>query len=93
MHGGSAPPLIVPAGATLTVDIEPGYHGFDVEFDGQTRPIQDRRYRVDLHPEMLSLVTFAQVDRGLKGLRRRGIVTDSPRILARDARAAREKRD
>jgi NAD+ kinase len=91
MHGGSAPPIVVPAGAALTLDVAPGYAGFDIEIDGQTRAAQERRYRIDLHPEKLSLVTFAALDRGLTGLRKRGIVTDSPRILARDARAARRR--
>ena len=92
MHGGSAPPLVVPAEATVTVDVEPGYAGFDIEIDGRPRAWQERRYRLDLHAERLSLVTFADTDRGLTSLRRRGIITDSPRILARDARAAVEKR-
>ena len=35
MHGGSAPPLVVPAGATLTVDVHPGHAGFEVEIDGR----------------------------------------------------------
>jgi NAD+ kinase len=91
MHGGCAPPLVIPAGTTLTVDVEGGYAGFDVEIDGRTRDTQDMRYRVDLHPEKLRLVTFEDADRGLTGLRKRGIVADSPRILARDARAARER--
>jgi NAD+ kinase len=91
MHGGCAPPIVIPAGATLTVDVEPGYGGFDIEIDGQTRETRESRYRIDLHPEKLSLVTFSDIDRGLTALRRRGIITDSPRILARDARAARKQ--
>ena len=91
MHGGSAPPLVVPADATVEVDVEPGYSGYDVEFDGRPRVQRVApRYTFALHPSRLSLVTFAQTDRGLTGLRKRAIVTDSPRILARDARAARE---
>jgi NAD+ kinase len=91
MHGGCAPPVVIPAGATLTMDVEPGHAGFDVEIDGRVRELPDRRFRVALHPEKLSLVTFAPADGGLAGLRRRGIITDSPRILARDARAARRR--
>jgi NAD+ kinase len=91
MHGGSAPPLVVPADATLTVDVEPGHEGFDVEIDGRTRASAERRHRIALHPEKLSVVTFAPVGRGLTGLRGRGLITDSPRILARDARAARKR--
>jgi NAD+ kinase len=92
MHGGSAPPLVIPADAELTVDVEPGYAGVDVEIDGRPRAPGARRYRVTLHPHKLSLVTFAEADRGLTSLRRRGIITDSPRILARDARAGRKSR-
>jgi NAD+ kinase len=92
IHGGSAPPLVIPGEAELTIDIEPGYAGFDVEIDGRQRPGAEPRYRFTLHPGKLSLVTFAGIGRGLASLRDRGIITDSPRILARDARAAREKR-
>ncbi|HEY6695693.1 MAG TPA: NAD(+)/NADH kinase [Solirubrobacteraceae bacterium] len=91
IHGGSAPPLVIPGEAELTIDIEAGYAGFDVEIDGRQRTGAEPRYRFTLHPGKLSLVTFAGVGRGLAGLRDRGIITDSPRILARDARAAREK--
>jgi NAD+ kinase len=91
MHGGSAPPLLVPAGATVTVDVVPGYAGFDVEIDGRPRAEgSSRRYGFTMHPKKLSLVTFAKPDRGLTGLRKRNIITDSPRILARDARAVRD---
>jgi NAD+ kinase len=90
MHGGNGPPLVVPAAATVTVDVEPGYAGYDVEVDGRPRAARVApRYTFTLDPGRLSLVTFAQPDRGLAGLRRRGIITDSPRILARDARTAR----
>jgi NAD+ kinase len=90
MHGGCAPPLVIPADATLMVDVVPGYSGFDVEIDGRPRTEGELRYRFTLHPDKLSLVTFAGVGRGLEALRRRGIIVDSPRILARDARAVRD---
>jgi hypothetical protein len=35
-------------------------------------------------------VTFAASGRGLAGLRKRLLVSDSPRILARDERAGRD---
>jgi NAD+ kinase len=89
MHGGCAPPLVVPADATMTIDVEPGYAGFDIEIDGRPRDWEERRYRLDLHADKLRLVTYSETDRGLTGLRERGIVMDSPRILARDARADR----
>jgi NAD+ kinase len=92
-HGGSAPPLVVGGDATVTVDVTPGFTGIDVEIDGQTRPHADRHYRITLQRERITLVTLADVGRGLAGLRRRGLVTDSPRVLARDARTVRDTRD
>jgi NAD+ kinase len=87
VHGGNAPPLVVPGDGTLTVDVEPGYAGFDLEIDGRRRPTAAARsYRFTLRPDQLDLVTFAGVDRGLAALRGRGLIADSPRILARDRR-------
>jgi NAD+ kinase len=89
MHGGSAPPLVVPADATVTVEVHPGYGGFDVEIDGHRRPLEARSFRLTLQEDKVNLVTFAPSGPALGGLRRRGLITDSPRILARDERAAR----
>jgi len=89
-HGGSAPPLVVGGDARITLDVTPGFAGIDVEIDGQRRPHTDVQYRVELHRDRLTLVTFDDAGRGLTGLRRRGLITDSPRVLARDARGARD---
>jgi NAD+ kinase len=86
MHGGSAPPLVVPADAVVTVEVHPGYAGFDVEIDGTQRSGEGHRFRLALHPDKLTLITFAASGRGLTGLRKRRLITDSPRVLARDAR-------
>ena len=87
MHGGSAPSLVLPGDATLTVDVDPGHAGLDVEVDGRRRPTTPRSYRLTLRPDELRLVSFGRPDRGLEGLRRRGLIADSPRIMARDRRA------
>jgi NAD+ kinase len=87
MHGGSAPPLVVPADAVVSVDVHPGYAGFDVDIDGQERTVEGQSFRLTLHPDKLTLVTFGASGRGLAGLRKRRLITDSPRVLARDARA------
>jgi len=89
MHAGSAAPLVVPADAGLTIDIDPGYAGFDVEIDGQRRHREGMHFRFVMHPDRVSLVTFATMGRGLAGLRRRGIIADSPRIAIRDKRRPR----
>jgi NAD+ kinase len=87
MHGGSAPPLVVPGEAVVTVEVHPGFAGFDVEIDGRAREGKDPRFRLALHPNKLTLVTFGGSGRGLTGLRERRLITDSPRVLARDERA------
>jgi NAD+ kinase len=87
MHGGSAPPLVVPADAVVTIEVSPGFGGFDVEIDGRKREGEQRRVRLALHPDKLTLVSFEGSGRGLTGLRKRRLITDSPRVLARDDRA------
>ena len=87
MHGGSAPPLVVPADATATVVVQPGYAGFDVEIDGHDHDLEGLRFALTLHMDKLTLVTFGPSGRGLAGLRKRLLVIDSPRVLARDERA------
>jgi NAD+ kinase len=89
MHAGSAAPLVVPADASLSVDVDPGYAGFDVEIDGQRRHLEGTRFTFTMHEDRVSLVTFATTGRGLAGLRRRGIIADSPRIAIRDKRTKR----
>ena len=86
-HGGSAPPLVVPADAALTVDVTPGHAGFVVEIDGFRTTPSAQRFRIALEPDVATLVGFDPGGRGLAQLRARRLITDSPRILARDDRA------
>jgi NAD+ kinase len=89
MHGGSAPPLVVPAASTVRVVVHPSFAGFEIEIDGHTCPLKSLDYRLSLYEEKVTLVTFGgKLGIGLGGVRRRRLVTDSPRVLARDDRAA-----
>jgi NAD+ kinase len=90
MHGGNAPPLVVPATSTLGITIRPSYSGFDVEIDGHAQDLEALEYRVGLHDHKLTLVTFGDARLGLAALRARGLIADSPRVLARDARNLRD---
>jgi NAD+ kinase len=88
MHGGSAPPLVVPGTSVVRVEVHPGFAGFDIEIDGHTYPLQALEYRLSVHEEKVTLVAFDELGLGIAGLRERRLVTDSPRILARDDRTA-----
>ena len=88
-HGGSTPPLVVPAAAAVSIEVHPGFAGFDVEIDGRRMELPGTRFGVALHPDKVTLVEFGPPSHGLEGLRRRGLVTDSPRVLARDDRLRR----
>ena len=91
MHGGNAPPLVVPATADVRVEVYASFAGFDVEIDGHTYPLQDLDYRVSLREEKVTLVSFGDLGLGLSGLRKRRLIADSPRVLARDDRASRTR--
>jgi NAD+ kinase len=87
MHGGSAPPIVVPADATLSIVVLRSNVHFDTEIDGHIRPLEGLRFDVTLHEDKLTLVELGPPGRGLEPLRRRRLIIDSPRVLARDERA------
>jgi NAD+ kinase len=89
MHGGNAPPLVVPATTTVRIEVQPSFAGFDIEIDGHVYPIEERDFRVSLHEEKVTLVSFGELGMGITSLRQRRLITDSPRVLARDDRLAR----
>jgi NAD+ kinase len=88
MHGGNAPPLVVPAGTDVRVEVQPRFAGFDIEIDGHRYPLEALDYRLSLHDDKVTLVSFGELGLGIAGLRERQLITDSPRVLARDDRAA-----
>ncbi len=87
IHGGSIPPLVVQGSSEVVVDTHPGYSGFDAEVDGQTQEeLWGKRYVIALTEAKAPLVASETPDGGLTALRRRGLIADSPRVLARDQR-------
>jgi NAD+ kinase len=87
IHGGSIPPLVVRAGSEVVVVAQPGYGGFDVEVDGQTHEsLVGKRFVIGLIEAKAPLVTIEDTGLGLTALRHRGLLADSPRVLARDRR-------
>lgn len=85
-HGGSTPPLVVGSGSAVRVTIEGGWAGARIELDGQIHDHDPKELLVSWQPEHATLVRFAGAETLLAGLRRRRILQDSPRVLARDDR-------
>ena len=86
-HGGCCPPLVVGAESEVTLEVEPGHGGARIEFDGQIQDLEPHRLEVRWQPDHATLVEFGDAEPLLAGLRRRRILMDSPRVLARDDRA------
>ena len=78
MHGGSAPPLIVPAGTEARVEVHESFAGFEVQIDGHDSPMQDLEYRVSLEQDKVTLVGFGDDEPMLTGLRERGLISGQP---------------
>jgi NAD+ kinase len=87
-HGGCCPPLVVGTASSVRLVIEPGYAGARLEFDGQVEEDQPTTLDVTRVEEYATLVGLGDSEPLLAGLRRRRILIDSPRVLARDDRAA-----
>lgn len=85
-HGGSCPPLIVGGGSNLALAIDQGHFGVRYEIDGRPTAIDATALTVRWRADYATLVTLAEEEPRLTGLRRRGLVLDSPRVLVRDAR-------
>jgi NAD+ kinase len=87
-HGGCCPPLVVGAESEVMVGIEPGHAGARIEFDGQVQDLEPHTLEVRWRPDHATLIEFSDAEPLLAGLRRRRILMDSPRVLARDDRDA-----
>ena len=92
VHGGCCPPLVTGSDSTISVRLEPSHAGARMELDGRVAeeigPQFPRTFAVHLVPHHATLVTLGSEETMLAGLRRRRILIDSPRILARDEREA-----
>jgi NAD+ kinase len=89
-HGGSCPPLVAGSASHLTLTIAPGYGGARCELDGRPTVMEGHLLTVRHRRDYATLVTLAEEEPRLSGLRRRGLVLDSPRALLRDTRSTSE---
>jgi NAD+ kinase len=85
-HAGSCPPLVTGSDSRLSVTIDPGHGAVRYELDGLRAEIEARELTVRRRADYATLVRLADEEPRLSGLRRRGLVLDSPRVLVRDAR-------
>jgi NAD+ kinase len=85
-HGGSVPPLVVGNDGRLSLTVEPGHGGVRYEIDGRPAAADGRRLAIGLRADYATLIRLAGEEPRLTGLRRRGLVLDSPRVLVRQAR-------
>jgi NAD+ kinase len=85
-HGGEVPPLVAGPDAQLELRIDQGFGGARLELDGQIAGEAPATLTVEVRPAVARFVTFAGQPPLLTVLRERGLLVDSPRILAEDAR-------
>ncbi len=88
-HGGVSPPLVVGAESRIGLSVQSGYGGNRFEVDGQALAAEALEATIGLRPDHTTLIALADQETILAGLRRRGLLVDSPRVLTRDVRAAR----
>jgi NAD+ kinase len=87
MHGGCAPPLVVRGDREVRLEIHPGHGGFDLEIDGFRVDTEAQRFSVRGQYAYATLVLLDDARSGLPWLRARGLISDSPRVAARERRA------
>lgn len=86
-HGGFAPPLVIGPSSELELDITGSFGGTRLEVDGQVAAHSARSLTITFRPAVVTQVSFDDQEPLLAGLRRRGILVDSPRLLAEGTRA------
>jgi hypothetical protein len=86
-HGGSIPPLVLDHDNELGLEFEPGFGGMRLEVDGRGKGSCAGKLTVTLEKDYATLVTLDGGEAMIAGLRRRGLVLDSPRAKLRSERS------
>jgi NAD+ kinase len=85
-HGGSKQALVVAAASELVLEVTTGMGGARLEIDGQVAANDPEAVTIRLRPGVATLVGFDDQEPLFASLRRRGIIADSPRIVADSSR-------
>ena len=89
-HGGVCPSLVTGPENRVRVLFDSGNGGARLELDGQIHaelaPRRPVEFVLRVEPEFATLVSLGEEESVIAGLRRRRILMDSPRLLARDDR-------
>jgi NAD+ kinase len=88
-HGGFSPPLVLSGRSRLELELTPGHGRGRLEVDGRLDKDMPTALTVAFTPHAATIVSFPDQQSYLSGLRQRGILMDSPRILADDKRRDR----
>jgi NAD+ kinase len=91
-HAGSVPPIVLTGSSRLALSVDGGWSGARVEIDGRAMddpsgPGEQEPFQLDVGVEPCGarLLDF-DGEAHIAGLRRRGIVADSPRMRVREER-------
>jgi NAD+ kinase len=85
-HGGSRQSIVIAAASELLLEVAVGIGGARLEIDGQVEATSPGELAIRLRPDVATLVSLADQEPLFTSLRRRGIIADSPRIVADDLR-------
>ena len=81
-HGGFCPPLVIGPNSMLHLDVAASFGGARLELDGQVAADRVGALTIGLRQGVAKMVSFPDQETLLAGLRRRGIIVDSPRVAA-----------
>jgi NAD+ kinase len=85
-HGASCPSLVLAPASCVELTVAGGYGGMRFELDGQPSDLDAAHVELRLRPGYATRVVLAGEEAPLTGLRRRGLVLDSPRVKIREGR-------
>jgi NAD+ kinase len=86
-HGGSIPPLVADGGNKVTLDAQPGYGGMRLEVDGRRTDCTATNLTITRRAGYATLISLEGGEAMITGLRKRGLLLDSPRAKLRDERS------